>query len=323
MKQLLEIVDVVKYFPVGRTFLTKSKSFVRAVDHVSLTVGENETSALVGESGCGKTTLGRLIVRTLEPTSGQILFEGVDISKLNGKELKDARKKIQMIFQDPMASLNPRKTVAEAVARPFEYNGLTDKTELHGRVSQLLDSVGLNPELFADRFPHELSGGQRQRVMIARAVALNPRFIVADEPVSALDVSIRAQILNLLKELGDRLGLTYLLVTHDLAVARFMSVKVFVMYLGEIVETARTEELFNNALHPYTQALLSASPIPDPKTTRGRERVILQGDVPSPIEVPTGCRFRTRCPKAFAKCVNKPTLKEVTPSHFVACFLWT
>jgi oligopeptide/dipeptide ABC transporter ATP-binding protein len=321
MKPLLETVDVVKYFPVGRTFFTKAKSFVRAVDHVSLTVDENETSALVGESGCGKTTLGRLILRTLEPTSGQILFEGIDITKLEGRELKDMRKRIQMIFQDPMASLNPRKTVAKAVGQPLQYNGLTDKTELHSRVSQLLDSVGLIPELFAYRFPHELSGGQRQRVVIARAVALHPKFIVADEPVSALDVSIRAQILNLMKELGDRLGLSYLLVTHDLAVARFMSAKVFVMYLGEIVETTRTEELFNNPLHPYTRALLSASSIPDPKATRGRERVILKGDVPSPIEVPTGCRFRARCPKAFAKCGDRPILKETRPGHYVACFL--
>jgi oligopeptide/dipeptide ABC transporter ATP-binding protein len=277
----------------------------------------------VGESGCGKTTLGRIILRFIEPTSGQVLFNGVDIHKLKGDEIKDFRKDMQMIFQDPTASLNPRKTVDMAIAQPLQIHGLADGHELNERISQLLDTVGLSPpEQFAKRFPHELSGGQRQRVVVARAVALSPKFIVADEPVSALDVSVRVQILDLMRALGERLGLTYLLVTHDLAIARSMCRKVFVMYLGKIVEMAETEELFNNPMHPYTKALLSASPVPDPRFTRGRTRIILEGDVPSPIDVPAGCRFRTRCARFFSKCVEEPSLEEVTTGHYVACFLY-
>jgi len=322
MKPLMETIDLVKHFPVGKTFFTEARSFVRAVDGVSLALGEGKSSALVGESGCGKTTLGRLILRFLEPTSGNILFDGIDISKLNGQELKDLRKRMQMIFQDPTASLNPRKTVSQAIGQPLQIHRSINKSELREHVFQLLDAVGLTPpELFAERLPHELSGGQRQRVVIARAVALHPKFVVADEPVSALDVSVRAQILNLMKELGDRMGLTYLLITHDLAVARSMCMKVFVMYLGEIVETAGTEDVFNNPLHPYTKALISASPIPDPETTRVKKRMVLQGDVPSPINVPSGCRFRTRCSRASARCVEKPVLKEISTGHYVACFL--
>ncbi len=322
MKPLLETVDLIKYFPVGGTFFTKTGKFVKAVDGVSLQIGERENAALVGESGCGKTTMGRLIMRFLEPTSGQIFFNDVDITKLYGNELKDLRRQLQIVFQDPTASLNPRKTVRHALSQPFRLHGLADGVELEERSYRLLDSVGLSPPgLFLERYPHELSGGQRQRIVLARAIALEPQFIVADEPVSALDVSVRAQNLKLMKSLGDRMGLTYLLITHDLGVARSVCSKVFVMYLGTIVEAAETEELFENPLHPYTQALLSAAPIPDPQLARTTTRIVLSGDVPSPISVPPGCRFKTRCSYAFGKCNDEPPLREVHHAHFVACHL--
>ena len=322
MKPVLETVDLIKYFPVEKTFFRKSRKFVRAVDHISIRIGERMNAGLVGESGSGKTTLGRLVLRFLEPTSGQILYDGVDISRLNKEELKEFREQVQMVFQDPTASLNPRKTVRQALSQPFLIHKVADGAKLDEGVYRLLESVELSPpEIFLERYPHELSGGQRQRVVLARAIALEPRFIVADEPVSALDVSIRAQILKLMRDLGERLGLTYLMITHDLGVVRSVCTEVFVMYLGSIVEGAETEELFTHPLHPYTQALISAAPVPDPELARNRERILLTGDVPSPIDVPTGCRFATRCPSASEKCAEETALREARKGHFVACRL--
>jgi len=320
MKILLETIDLVKHFPVTKTLFRKSDRFVRAVDGVSIGIEEGENSALVGESGSGKTTFGRLVMRFLEPTSGKILLERVDISQMDNSAIKKFRRHVQMVYQDPQASLNPRKAVRQALSQPFLIHKVAQGSELDERVRKLLESVGLTPpEIFLERYPHELSGGQRQRVVLARALALEPRFIVADEPVSALDVSVRAQALKLMKELGEKLGVTYLLITHDLGVVRSVCSEVFVMYLGKIVEMAETEELFTNALHPYTKALLSAAPIPDPELARSKKRIILTGDIPSPIDVPAGCRFRTRCPRTCGKRTDEPALHEVGKGHFVAC----
>jgi len=322
MKALLETVDLVKYFPVAKTFFRKSDRFVKAVDGVSIKTNEGENSALVGESGSGKTTFGRLVMRFLEPTSGKIFLDGVDVNQLDNGATKDFRRRVQMVYQDPQASLNPRKTVWQALSQPFLIHDVARGSELGERVCRLLDSVGLSPpEVFLERYPHELSGGQRQRVVLARALALGPRFVVADEPVSALDVSVRAQALKLMKELGEKMGVAYLLITHDLGVVRSVCSEVFVMYLGKIVEVAETEELFTNPLHPYTQALLSAAPIPDPELARSRKRVLLTGDIPSPIDLPVGCRFRTRCPHACGKLTEEPALQEVGKGHLVACHL--
>jgi peptide/nickel transport system ATP-binding protein len=323
MKPILETVDLVKYFPVQGSFLSRSKEYARVIDGISIKVEEGKNTALVGESGSGKTTLGRLIMRFLDPTSGKILFDGVDVTKIKGKQLKSFRREVQMIFQDPSGSLNPRKTIGQSLNQPYRIQKMAAGAERDEMINKLLDSVGLNPpELFLDRYPYELSGGQKQRVVIARAVALRPRFVLADEPVSALDVSVRAQILKLMKSLGEKMGLTYLLITHDLGVVRAVSSSIFVMYLGRVVETVETEELFLHPMHPYTQALLAAAPIPDPELAGANYRVPLAGDPPSPINVPAGCRFATRCPHAFEKCTQDPPLKEVRRDHFVACWLY-
>ncbi len=316
---LVEVKDLFKYFPIHAGLMSRHVADVRAVDGVSFTIEQGETLGLVGESGSGKTTIGRLLLRLLPATRGEIRFEGANVLAMKRGEIRRLRRSMQIIFQDPFASLNPRMTIGDIIAEPLQIHGITNGKETQRRVRELLGLVGLQP-YHANRYPHEFSGGQRQRVGVARALAVNPRFIVCDEPVSALDVSIQAQVINLLEELQERFGLTYLFIAHDLSVVRHISTRVAVMYVGKIVELADREALYQNPLHPYTQALLSAIPIPDPVLEKRRKRVVLTGDIPSPVNPPSGCRFHTRCPVAFDRCVTEePPLREYEPGHFAAC----
>lgn len=320
-EKILEVKNLKKYFPVKAGFLNRHVADVKAVDDISFYVRKGETLGMVGESGCGKTTAGRTIIRLYEPTAGQIIFEGKDIVPLSEKEMEPVRRKLQMVFQDPFASLNPRMTVGDIVGEPMEIHGLATGKEKTERVHELLRTVGLLPE-HAGRYPHEFSGGQRQRIGMARALAVEPKFIIADEPISALDVSIQAQVINMLEELQEKMGLTYLFIAHDLSMVKHISNRVAVMYLGKIVEIAPSNELYDKPLHPYTRALLSAIPIADPAVEEKRRRIILEGDVPSPLNPPSGCRFRTRCPMAKPECADAvPELKEAAPDHMVACHL--
>jgi oligopeptide transport system ATP-binding protein len=317
---LLRVENLVKHFPIRRGVFQKQVGAVRAVDDVSFEVRRGETLGLVGESGCGKSTTGRAILQLYRPTSGSVYYDGMDLVKLKGEDLRKMRRKMQMIFQDPYASLNPRMTVGEIIREPLIVHNISTEAEGNERVKELLELVRLNPS-FATRYPHEFSGGQRQRIGIARSLALQPSFIVCDEPISALDVSIQAQVVNLLEELQEKFGLTYLFIAHDLSVVRHISDRVAVMYLGVVVEMTTRNELYRNPLHPYSQALLSAVPIPDPVKEATRQRTILVGDVPSPVNPPSGCRFRTRCPIAEPICAEKrPEFREVKPGHYVACF---
>lgn len=320
---LVDVRDLRMYFPVRKGLIfDRVVGHVHAVDDISFHVKRGETLGLVGESGCGKSTTGRAVLRIYDPTAGSVLYNGVDITKVRSRELQHYRRNMQMIFQDPFASLDPRMTVGSIVAEPLEIHNLAKGKEKEERVREMLRIVGLNP-YFANRYPHEFSGGQRQRIGVARALALEPEFIVCDEPISALDVSIQAQIINLLEELQEQYNLTYLFIAHDLAVVRHISDRVAVMYVGKIVEMAERNELYELPLHPYSKALLSAVPIPDPKVEKRRSRIILQGDVPSPVNPPSGCRFHTRCPFARPDCSeSEPPLEEVRPEHWVACFYW-
>ena len=317
---LLQVNDLVMHFPIYRGVIQRQVGAVRAVDGVSFDIKRGETLGLVGESGCGKSTTGRTILQLYRPTAGSVNFEGIDLVHLKGEELRKMRRKMQMIFQDPYASLNPRMTVADIVGEPLMVHNVATGKEIEERVKHLLHVVNLNPS-FAGRYPHEFSGGQRQRIGVARALALQPSFIICDEPISALDVSIQAQVVNLLEELQEQFNLTYLFIAHDLSMVRHISDRVAVMYLGVIVELASRDELYTHPLHPYTRALLSAVPIPDPVADAKRERTILKGDVPSPVNPPSGCRFRTRCPIAEGVCAeSRPDFREIKPGHFVACF---
>jgi peptide/nickel transport system ATP-binding protein/oligopeptide transport system ATP-binding protein len=316
-EHLVEVRNLVKYYPVRGGLFLKTKNHVKAVDGVSFKIKTGETLGLVGESGCGKTTVGRTILRLTSSTSGEVLYNGRDVLKANSRELHAMRRNMQIIFQDPCSSLDPRMQIAESVGLPLYVHGMTDKKQREKIVVEMLERVGLQ-SYHLKHYPHEFSGGQLQRIGIARALTLNPKFIVCDEPVSALDVSIEAQILNLLSDLQDEFGLTYLFIAHNLSVVKHFSDRVAVMYLGRIVEMADRNEIYQNHLHPYTQALMSAIPVPDP--SRKRNRVILTGDVPSPLNPPSGCRFHTRCPLAMEKCsVQEPEYKEVKPGHWVAC----
>ncbi len=315
---LVEIKNLYKYFPVRGGLLQRVVAWVQAVDNVSFAIKEGETLGMVGESGCGKTTVGRTLLRLVPATAGQVLFEGQDVFKANGRELKRLRRNMQIIFQDPYSSLDPRMPVGESIAEGLLVHGMGTRQERFETVINTLRKVGLQ-DYHARRYPHEFSGGQRQRIGIARALALQPKFIVCDEPVSALDVSIQAQVLNILKELQREFGLTYLFIAHNLSVVEHISDRVAVMYLGKMVELSERDELYRNPLHPYTQALLSAIPMPDPNYRP--DRIILKGDVPSPLRPPSGCRFHPRCPVAFKHCAEQePEFKEASPGHFVACW---
>ena len=315
---IVETRHLKMYFPVGRTLSGKPRRLLKAVDDVSFSIRPGETFGLVGESGCGKTTVGRSIVRLYEPTDGQVLFDGQDITHMNEKQLAPFRRRMQMIFQDPYASLNPRMTVSSIIAEPLRKSGMSDAQQ-QARVRELIDLVGLKPD-HLQRYPHEFSGGQRQRVGIARALASGPEFIVCDEPISALDVSIQAQVINTLESLQEKFSFSYLFVSHDLSMVRHISHHVGVMYLGCMVESAPVDELYRHTLHPYTQALMSAVPIPDPDLAAASTRIHLSGDVPTPIDPPSGCRFRARCPYATERCAQeRPALREAAPGHFVAC----
>jgi oligopeptide transport system ATP-binding protein len=317
---LLNVGNLVKHFPITRGIIfQKEVAAVHAVDDISFNIRRGETLGLVGESGCGKSTTGRTILQLYRPTSGSVVFDGVDLVALKGEDLRKMRKKMQMIFQDPYASLNPRMTVGDIIGEPLVVHRVANQKEITERVEHLLELVGLNAA-FSNRYPHEFSGGQRQRIGVARALSLQPSFIVCDEPISALDVSIQAQVVNLLEDLQSQFNLTYLFVAHDLSMVRHISDRVAVMYLGVIVELASRDEVYYKPLHPYTQALLSAVPIPDPIADSKRQRTILQGDVPSPVNPPSGCRFRTRCPIAEPVCAeSRPEFRELKPDHFVAC----
>lgn len=315
-RQLIEVEQLKKFFHLGRDRTLK------AVNNISFSIRQGETLGMVGESGCGKSTAGRTILRLYEPTAGQVKFNGKNIYALSGSQMKALRREMQMIFQDPYGSLNPRMTVTDIVGEALDIHKLAhSKTERNKRVEHLLDRVGVNPD-HAHRYPYEFSGGQRQRIGIARALAVDPQFIIADEPISALDVSIQAQIVNLMLDLQRELGLTYLFITHDLSMVKYISDRVAVMYLGKLIELAASEDLFADPLHPYTRALLSAVPIPDPEAEARRERILITGDMPNPVDPPSGCQFRTRCPIATIQCaLAEPAFTEAKPGHWAACHL--
>lgn len=321
---LLKIDNLKMHFPIMRgVIFQRQVGAIKAVDGLNFSMFKGETLGLVGESGCGKSTTGRAILQLYRPTDGNVVFEGKDLTKTSGEELRKMRRRMQMIFQDPYASLNPRMTVGSIISEPLEVHGIgSNRKERQERVQDLLKRVNLNP-YFVNRYPHEFSGGQRQRIGIARALAVNPAFIVCDEPISALDVSIQAQIINLLEDLQEELGLTYLFIAHDLSVVRHISDRIAVMYLGKIVELADRDALYANPMHPYTQALLSAVPIPDPVIESKRQRIILEGDVPSPANPPKGCHFNTRCPRVMDVCrQQEPPFKDYGDGHYAACFLY-
>ncbi len=320
-EKLLEVRGLKMWFPIRRGILQRHMGDVKAVDGVDFDVYQGETLGLVGESGCGKSTTGRSILQLYRPTAGEVRFTGQDLTKLKGENLRQMRRRMQMIFQDPYASLNPRMTVGSIVSEPMEVHNIGTKSERLERVRELLKVVGLNP-YFINRYPHEFSGGQRQRIGVARALAVNPSFIVCDEPISALDVSIQAQVINLLEDLQEQFGLTYLFIAHDLSVVRHISDRIAVMYLGKVMELADRDELYRNPMHPYSQALLSAVPIPDPVVEEKRKRIILEGDVPSPVNPPKGCNFCTRCPKVLDVCrEHEPEFRDYGGGHYVACWL--
>lgn len=316
---ILSVQGLKKYFPIRRGVFRHQVGDVKAVDGISFNVYRGETLGLVGESGCGKTTTGRTIIRLYEPTAGKVLFDDVDLADMSIRELRHMRQRLQMIFQDPYASLNPRMTVRGIVGEPFMVHQIASGEEKRERIAELLEMVGLSPD-FMSRYPHEFSGGQRQRIGLARALALNPDLVICDEPISALDVSIQAQVVNLLEDLQEELGLTYIFIAHDLSMVRHISDRVAVMYLGKIMELTDRYTLYNNALHPYTEALLSAVPVPDPEIEEKRQRILLEGDLPSPSEPPVGCNFNTRCSKAIDVCFEEePPLVDVGDEHYCAC----
>lgn len=319
---LIRVDNLQKHFIVQKGFLFgRREGAVKAVDGISFEIKQGETLGLVGESGCGKSTAGRSILRLLQPTGGRVFYEDMEVTALDSEALRQLRPRMQMIFQDSAASLNPRHSVGKIIGEPLHIHGEHSNAEIRARVAELMALVGLNPR-WTSRFPHEFSGGQRQRINIARALSLNPRFVVCDEPISALDVSIQAQVVNLLKELQKRLGLTYLFIAHDLGMVKHISDRVAVMYLGKVMELAERRALFNEPLHPYTQSLISAVPAPNPRLERKRRRIILHGEVPSPAHAPSGCVFHTRCPLAYEECrTTVPQYREVQPGHFVACHL--
>ncbi len=321
-KPLLEVQNLKQHFPIKGGILGRTVNHVKAVDDVSFTIFEGETLSIVGESGCGKSTTGRAILRLDEPTSGSVFFEGKDLLAMSKSQMRSMRKDLQVIFQDPFASLNPRQSVAQILGEALAIQNIVPANQRRERIIELLSHVGLRPDQI-DRFPHEFSGGQRQRIGIARALAVNPKFVIADEPISALDVSVQAQVVNLMKNLQREQNLTYLFIAHDLAMVKHISDRIGVMYLGNMVEMSTSEKLYESPKHPYTQALLSAIPVPDPDLEKNRERKIIEGDVPSPINPPSGCVFRTRCPVATEVCAQKkPVWQEVDTNHFAACHLY-